>query len=71
MPQIIGSIDNAVPVHSHETYYLIFTDIEIYQFMTMNSREKRYDLYHAQMSNPNLMLTGGIGMTGYRLTKTR
>ncbi len=69
MPQIIGSIDNAVPVHSHETYYLIFTDIEIYQFMTMNSREKRYDLYHAQMSNPNLMLTGGIGMTGYRLTQ--
>lgn len=65
----MGSIDNAVPAHSHETYYLIFTDSEIYQFMTMDSRERRYDLYHAQMSNPYLMLTGGMGMTGYRLTQ--
>ena len=67
MPQIIGSIDNAV--HSNATYYLIFTENEIYQFLTMDSRERRSDLYHAQMGNPYVLLTGGGGPAGYKINQ--
>jgi hypothetical protein len=67
MAEIIGSIDNAV--HQNKTYYLIFADNEMYQFMTMDSREKRSELYHAQISNPYLMLTGGGGLQGYKITQ--
>ena len=63
MINVIGSIDNASIFNS--TYYLIFTDQEIYQFMTMSARERRSDLLQRQLSNPTYM----IPVTNYKATQ--
>jgi len=53
MVNIIVTIDNAV--QRDETYCLIFTDNEIYQFLTMDRKEKLSDVWHADMNNPERM----------------
>ena len=63
MIKVIGAIDNASIFNT--TYYLIFTDQEIYQFMTMEGREKRSDLLQQQLSNPTYM----IPVTNYKATQ--
>lgn len=63
MIKVIGSIDNAAIFNT--TYYLIFTNDEIYQFMTMSGKERRSDLLQQQLGNPTSM----IPVTNYRATQ--
>ena len=67
MVNVIGSIDNAAIWNM--TYHLIFSDNEIYQFLVMTGKEKRSDLFMAQMANPNRLLPVDGYISSYKTTK--
>ena len=67
MVNIIGSIDNAAIRNT--TYHLIFSDNELYQFLVMTGKEKRSDLFMAQMANPNRLLPVEGAVSNYTTTK--
>ena len=67
MPNIKGSIDNAAIWNT--TYHLIFSDNEMYQFLVMTGKEKRSDLFMAQMANPNRLLPVEGAVSNYTTTK--
>ncbi|MCL4350098.1 MAG: hypothetical protein M1414_02720, partial [Candidatus Thermoplasmatota archaeon] len=54
MTKIIGSIDNAGQLKG--IFYLIFTEDEMLKFETMSSKERRFELYLARMSNSMRMV---------------
>ena len=67
MVNIIGSIDNAAIWNT--TYHLILSDNEMYQFLVMTGKEKRSDLFMAQMANPNRLLPADGYISSYKTTK--
>ena len=67
MVKIIGSIDNAA--HMNDTYYLIFTDNEMYQFLTMSAKERLSDMWHTTMSNPERMAPVVGNYSNYKVTQ--
>ena len=67
MIKIIGSIDNAA-IHNN-IYYLTFADREIYQFLTMDSKERRKDLFQTQMANPDRMIPVEGTISNYNVTQ--
>lgn len=54
MVRVKGAIDNAAIWNT--SYHLVFSDSELYQFLTMDGKERRGDLYSASMSNPVRMV---------------
>lgn len=67
MVNIIGSIDNAALRFT--TYHLIFTDDGILQFLIMKGKERRSDLYHANMSNPERLIPVAGYVSNVRVTQ--
>ena len=67
MTNIIGSIDNAGVWNT--TYHLIFTDDCILQFMTISAKDRRSDLFNAQMSNSMRMVPIAGTISNYSVTK--
>ncbi|ARD85537.1 hypothetical protein FAD_1696 [Ferroplasma acidiphilum] len=67
MVKIIGSIDNAA--HMNDTYYLIFTDNEMYQFLTMSAKERLSDMWHTTMGNPERMAPVVGNYSNYKVTQ--
>ena len=67
MIKVIGAIDNATVWNT--TYHLIFTNEEIYQFLTMEGKEQRSDLIRTQISNPYRMIPLGGTVSNYKVTQ--
>ena len=67
MREIIGSIDNANIGNTH--YYLISSENEMYQFLTIEGKEVRSELFHAQMSNPDRMIPLEGTISDYMVAK--
>ncbi len=67
MAKIIGSIDNAGQLKG--IFYLIFTEDEMLKFETMSSKERRFELYQARMSNSMRMVPVAGDVTSYNIMK--
>lgn len=67
MIRIVGSIDNAAK--ENETYHLIFTDSNLYQFLVMKLRERMSEEWKAGMSNPTRMVPVYDYVSNYKVTK--
>lgn len=67
MTRIIGSIDNAYIYNT--AYHLVFSDNQLYVFMTMPGKETRHDMRVASMSNPTRMVPIVNNYSDYRTMK--
>ena len=67
MIKVIGAIDNASLWNT--TYHLIFTQEEIYQFLVMDKKERRSDLFYTSMENPTRLMPVAGEISNYKVTK--